>query len=421
MWVTMFQKILHRSGTILILLHLIDMKQVSLLLISLLLGPLAIICVAHTNGVERVVDFKTANGTILKGTYFAAAKPGPGALLFHQSNRTRKSWEDVARQLAAAGVNVLTVDADPNKTRKQRWPGELNAAFEFLRSQPGVNRDVVGVGGAGVIGVEDSVETARLHPGEVKSLVLLSGESESLDFLRQASQLPELFVVDDNDEYPPIVEGMELLYITASNSSRKFVHYSAAHEAPWLWYEPVDIGKVPAKGAHGTDMFKVHPELPGIIVDWFVTTLIKTPGHAPADTVASASVINEIQMPGGVARVTQQLIEARRRDPDAQLFPEVTVSTIGQDHMRAHELKAAVEVLKLVLLAYPQSADANETLGEACLADGQKELARQYAEKGLALLDSHKLPASSWTDTEQYRGEIRRGAEKILKQLTPGS
>ena len=35
-------------------------------------------------------------------------------------------------------------------------------------------------------------------------------------------------------------------------------------------------------------MFKVHPELPGIIVDWFVTTLIKTPGHAAADTVASA-------------------------------------------------------------------------------------------------------------------------------------
>ena len=56
------------------------------------------------------------------------------------------------------------------------------------------------------------------------------------------------------------------------------MHYSASHEAPWLWYQPFDIGKVPAKGGHGTDMFKVHPELPGIIVDWFVTTLIKTPG-----------------------------------------------------------------------------------------------------------------------------------------------
>jgi tetratricopeptide (TPR) repeat protein len=395
------------------------MKQASLLVTAVLLVSLVIISDARTNTVERVVEFKSGNGTILKGTYFAAAKPGPGVLLFHQSNRTRKSWEDVARQLAAAGINVLTVDADPNKTRKQRWPDELDAAFDFLRSQSGVNRDVIGIGGAGVIGVEDSVETARLHPAEVKSLVLLSGESENFEFLRQASQLPELFVADDNDEYPPIVEGMELLYVTASSPGRKFVHYSAAHEAPWLWYEPVDIGKVQAHGGHGTDMFKVHSELPGIIVDWFVTTLIKTPGHAPADTVASASVINQVQMPGGVAQVTQRLIEVRRKDPDAQLFPEITVSTIGQDHMRAHELEAAVEVLKLVLLAYPESADANEILGEAYLADGQKDLARQHAEKALGLLDSHKLPASSWTDTEQYREEIRRGAEKVLKQLTP--
>src|SRR5262249_23443801 len=155
--VTTFQKILRRSGTILILLHLIDMKQASLLVTAVLLASLVIISDARTNTVERVVEFRSGNGTILKGTYFAAAKPGPGVLLFHQSNRTRKSWEDVARQLAAAGINVLTVDADPNKTRKQRWPGELDAAFEFLRSQSGVNRDVLGIGGAGVIGVEDSV------------------------------------------------------------------------------------------------------------------------------------------------------------------------------------------------------------------------------------------------------------------------
>jgi len=394
------------------------MKQIHIFFLSAVLVFAVTASAKPSKNAGRVVDLKSPDGsTILKATYFAAAKPGPGVLLFHQSNRTRKSWDDVAHQLVAAGINTLTVDTDPNKTRKQRWPGDLDAAFEFLGSQPEVKRGVIGIGGAGVIGVENSVETARLHSGEVKSLVLLSGETESLDFLRQASQLPELFVVADDDEYPPIVEAMELLYVTASSPSRKFVHYCASHEAPWLWYEPFDLGRVPASGGHGTDMFKVHPELPGIIADWFVTTLIKTPGHAPADTVASASVINQIQMPGGVAQVTQQLIEARRKDPDAQLFPEITVSTIGQDHMRAGERTLAVEVLKLVLLAYPESADANETLAEAYLADGQKELARQHAGKALALLDSHRLPASSWTDTEQYRGEIRRGAEKTLSKL----
>ena len=374
----------------------------------------------------RLVDLKAADGTVLKATYFAAATPGPGVLLFHQSNRTRREWAGVAGNLAASGIHTLTVDmrghgeTGGREEGRQKRFGDGETAFQFLASLPGVKPDVIGVGGAGVIGVENSVETARLHSAEVKSLVLLSGETESLDFLRQASQLPELFVAADDDEYPPIVEAMELLYVTASSPGRKFVHYSASREAPWLWYEPFDIGKVPATGGHGTDMFKAHPELPGIIVDWFVTTLVKTPGHAPADTLASASVINQIQMSGGVAQVTRRLIEARRKDPDAQLFPEITVSTIGQDRMRAGEPKSAIEVLKLVVLAYPQSADAKETLAEAYLSDGQKELARQNAEKALALLDSHGLPASSWTDSEPYRREIRRGAQKVLEKLATG-
>src|SRR5205814_59846 len=117
------------------------MKQTPLLLIPLVLGSLLIISDARTNTVERVVDLKSANGTILKGTYFAAAKPGPGVLLFHQSNRTRKSWDEVARQLAAVGINTLTVDVRGHgdtggnfdnwsgpkwkEARKEWWPGDL--------------------------------------------------------------------------------------------------------------------------------------------------------------------------------------------------------------------------------------------------------------------------------------------------------
>ncbi len=196
------------------------------------------------------------------------------------------------------------------------------------------------------------------------------------------------------------------------------MHYSASHEAPWLWYEPFDIGKVPANGGHGTDMFKVHPELPGIIVDWFVTTLIKTPGHAPADTVASAAILNHLETPDGVAQVTQQLIEARRKDSQVQLFPEVTVDIIASGHLREGDAKTAIEIFKLNLLAYPDSADAHYNLADAYLKDGQKDLARQYAEKALAMIDSHKAPLSSWSDTEQRRAEIRSGVQDTLKELT---
>ena len=409
--------------------------QARLLLIALLVGVLAIISDARTNTTERVVDVKSADGTILKGTYFAAAKPGPGVLLFHQSNRTRKSWDDVARQLATAGIHTLSVDVRGHgetggnfdnwsgskwkEARKQWWPGDLNAAFEFLVSQPGVTRDVIGIGGAGLLGVDNSVETARHHATEVKSLVLVSGETlrPQLQFLHEASQLPELFVVSDEDEYPPTQQAMQLLYDIASSPSKKLIHYSAAKEAPWLWYEPFDIGKVPAKGGHGTDLFKPHLDLPGIIVDWFVTTLIKTPGHAPADSIACAATLTQLQA-GSVDQVAETLTEARQKDPHAQLFPEITAGIIGFDYMREGDLKSAIAVLKLVATAYPDSADANGNLADAYLAAGQKHLAKQYAEKAQAILDARKFPASSWADTDEYRGEVGRSVEKTLKKLT---
>jgi tetratricopeptide (TPR) repeat protein len=389
--------------------------------ILLLLAVLLFVRNAQANS-PRVVDLKTPDGTVLKGTYFAATKPGPGLLLFHQSNRTRTSWDDVAKQLAAAGINTLTVDVR-GRARKEWWPADLDTAFQFLVSQPGVSRDVIGIGGAGALGVDNSVEAARRHSAEVKSLVLMSGETirPQLQFLHQASQLPELFVVSDDDEYPPTQQAMQLLYVTASSPSKKLIHYSAVQDAPWKWYEPFDIGKVPATGGHGTDLFKPHPELSGIIVNWFVTTLIKTPGHAPADTIASAEIINELQIPGRADQIAQQLTEARRKDPQSQLFPEITASIVGQDFMRDGDVKSGIDVFKLIVLAYPNSADANDNLAGAYLKDGQKDLAKQHAEKALAILDSHKVPASSWTDTEEYRGEIRRDTEKILKQLTPGS
>jgi dienelactone hydrolase len=385
----------------------------------------------------RVVDLKSADGIMLKATYFAAAKPGPGVLLFHQSNRTRKSWDELAAQLAAVGIHVLTVDsrvhgesggkydAEANRTAywKTLWPSDLDAAFQYLSSQAGVNREAIGAGGAGNLGVQSAIETARRHPAQVKSLVLLSGETvrSGMEFLHQASQLPELFVMDDNDEYQPGTEEMKLLYITASSPIKKLVHYSQAEDAPWLWYETfLDSGKVPAKGGHGTDMFKPHPELPGIMVEWFKSTLLGTPAPPLADTLASAQVLNQLNFGGiaGTAQVKQQLLEAREKDPQAQLFPEVTADSIGEDYQRDGDAKTALEVFKLLEIAYPQSADVQNDLADAYLANGQKDMAREHAQQVLSLLDSHAAPASSWSDTEERRGEIRKAAEETLKKAS---
>ncbi len=63
------------------------------------------------------------------------------------------------------------------------------------------------------------------------------------------------------------------------------------------------------------------------------------------------------------------------------------------------QTNAATEIYRLNVLAYPDFADANSSLADAYLADGQKDLAGQYAKKALALLNSHAAPASSGSDT----------------------
>jgi hypothetical protein len=57
-------------------------------------------------------------------------------------------------------------------------------------------------------------------------------------------------------------------------------------------------------------MFKPHPELPGIIVDWFKRTLLMTPVPPMADTLASAEVLNQLNF-GGIAGIAQEAAAAR--------------------------------------------------------------------------------------------------------------
>jgi dienelactone hydrolase len=371
----------------------------------------------------RVVDLKAADGTSLKATYFTASKPGPGVLLLHQSNRNRESWSLVAAQLASSGINTLTVDmrgmGESAGSRKdsERISDDVDAALKYLTSQPGVDPRVVGIAGAGWLGVLQAVEAARRHTETVKSLVMLSGETlrPGLTFLHQAKSLPELFVFSDQDEYPPTQQAMQLLYAASSSWSKKLIHYPALREAPWIWYETADASKVPANGAHGTDLFESHPELPFIIERWLVDTLIKTVGNGAADPLAASQILNDVEFNDGVARARQQLLDARKQNPKAQLWPEISMSIVGQDFSREHDARTAIEVFKLNELAYPDSADVADNLADAYQADGQMELARQYAKQCIEMLNTLGLPASTWANTEQYRGEIRQDAEKVLQ------
>jgi dienelactone hydrolase len=360
----------------------------------------------------RVVDLAASDGTNLKATYFSAGKPGPGVLLLHQCNRQRKVWDGLAQRVAASGLNVLTFDfrgfgesggtpleklspQEITRVFEEKFPGDVDSAFQYLVSQPGVTRGAIGAGGASC-GVNQAVQLARRHP-EVKALVLLSEGTDPAgrQFLRESPKLPLFMAAADDDPDPGVVEIMQWLMSLSPNPANRFERYP--------------------KGGHGVEMFEAHKELPGEIVAWFDATLatppVTPPGKLSSQSSARTQFLELLDHPGGIAKAAQQYTEARKRDPKAALFSEEVINRVGYEHLQAGHTEEAVEIMKLNVLTYPNSPNVYDSLSDAYLADGQKDLARQNAKKALEQL------ASDTADPPDRRKAIKESAEQKLKQL----
>jgi len=375
---------------------------------------LPVACSAQAVPAPRVVNLTAPDGVILKATYFGAAQPGPGILLLHQCSRQRKEWDGVPEQLAAAGFNVLTVDIrgygesggknleqasspqQANQITNEQWPADVEVAFRYLQSQPGVDRRVTGAGGASC-GVNQAVQLARRR-AEVKSLVLLSEGTDrsGRQFLHNSPNLPLfLAVADDDPDDPGVAEIMQWLYDVSPDPANKFVHYSV--------------------GGHGADMFAAHQDLPGMIVAWFNATLRNSPAppatHALAPWSAESRFLSLADEPDGLHKAELMFADAQRANPKTVLFSEAVMNRIGYGSLAAGDIEGAIALFQMNVVVYPNSPNVYDSLSDAYLADGQKDLARQNAQKALQLL------AADTTDNARRRDDIKESAEQKLKQL----
>lgn len=374
-------------------------------------------CGAQELATQRVVSLTAGDGTLLKGTYFASAKGGPGVLLLHQCNQQRKLWDVLGERLTAEGINVLTIDyrgfgesggtphdklkpEEENKIETEKWPGDVEMAYQYLLTQPGVVRDRIGVGGASC-GVNMAIKLARKH-AEVNSLVLLAGptDRDGRLFLQSSKNLPIFTSAADDDIFGNQALLMQWLFSVSTNPASRFAHY--------------------AKGGHAAEMFTVDTDLPDIIATWFLATLTNHPERAPKTngTALEPQVVHNLELidqPGGegAKQVAKTLTAGHEHGVGAGMLPEEFVNLLGYEHIQMGDVKGAVEILRLNVMEYPNSANAYDSLSDAYLADGQKELALQNAKKAMELL------ANDTVDTEQRRNAIRDSAEQKIKQLAP--
>lgn len=360
----------------------------------------------------RVVDLTAPDGLKLKGTFSGAAASGPGVLLLHQCNRQRKVWDDLARRMAAAGMNVMTVDLrgygdsegtpidklKPQEIRvvfNEKVPLDVETAYRFLVAQPTVSPGLLVVGGASC-GVNQSVHLAMKH-AEIKALVLLSEitDIDGRNFLRAHPSLPLFLATAEDDADPGVSDLMQWLSTFSTNPQTKFVRYKT--------------------GGHGVEMFAAHPELPATIVDW-VAIAVRSPKAALAKGSPKASpqtqFLDVLDQPGAAPNAAQSYADASGKSPNGAVVPEVVLNRIGYEHLQNGDKKGAIAILKLNSSLYPNSANVYDSLGDAYLADGQNDLARQNAQKAIELL------AHDTTDPEDRRKAIRESAEQKLKQLS---
>ncbi len=357
---------------------------------------------------SRDVDLAAPDGTKLRATYYAAAKPGPGVLLLHQCNRERKTWQELAGRLNAAGLHVMTLDyrgygesggerfedfQQMQPVVREKWPGDVDAAFTYLTSQPGVDKERIGVGGASC-GVNQSIQLARRHP-EVASLALLSGGTTT-DGRKHLQQTPVPIFVSASEDDGGVVALMRWLQGFSRNPRNKFVQFKNA--------------------GHGTDMFAVEKELPRLIVQWFETTLRTAPAKLEATASgAKPSAIEEfwaiLDQPGNGAKAAKAYEDAKKHDPNLFLFPESALNDLGYERLGSGHVRDAIEIFKLNVAAYPRSANVYDSLSDAYLADGQAELARHYAEKALQALETDRSLSG------EFRALLQKNIEQKLQTL----
>jgi len=376
---------------------------------------LALLLLAATPAVAagQPLDLAAPDGTQLRATYFAADRPGPGVVLLHMCNSDRSAWNSLGEKLAAAGIHALSLDfrsygesggeapegfgAERQRWIDEKWPGDVDTAFEHLASRPGVDRSRMGAAG-GSCGVNQAIHLARRHP-EVRTLALLAGGPNRAgeEFLVENAWMP-LFGAAAHDD-GNAVEAMEWTLTLAGN--------------------PGNVLKAYPDGGHGTEIFAVHDDLEPAIVAWFEEHLARSPASRPAPGQAVAArepaprlaIWKELQEPGGAARVLARFDAARAQGEALPLPPEGPVNLLGYELVNEKRLEDAIAVLELNVAAHPDSANTYDSLGDAYLEAGRREDAVAMARKTL-----EKLPGDP-NATEALQQTLRQAAEHKIQEI----
>ena len=102
----------------------------------------------------------------------------------------------------------------------------------------------------------------------------------------------------------------------------------------------------------------------------------------------------------GVTDAVDLFNKKREQDNTWIPFGEVKMNILGYQHLQAGKTKEAIELFKMNVAAYPESANTYDSLGEAYMIDGDKELAIENYKRSLELDPKNQNAAEKLKDLQ---------------------
>lgn len=263
-----------------------------------------------------------------------------------------------------------------------------------------------------------SINFALTYPDKVKALVLVgavvAGYSYSNHLLTRGGRInlneirsdPEKFIQyfgwdDPYEIYPENVEAKErffaLLKANPQNIKGAFGYMSKPPERPDVKF--LNDIKVPTLILAGEyDIPDVHAQS-GAIQSGITNAkreIILKAGHLipfeqpESFNVAVMKFLNEMNFfnilnSQGVTAAVEYFNKIHETNPSIILFDETEMNALGYSFLQDGKIKEAIELFKLNCIAYPNSGNVYDSLGDSYIKDGQKDLAIKNFEKSLEL------------------------------------
>ncbi|MEP6925143.1 MAG: dienelactone hydrolase family protein [Pyrinomonadaceae bacterium] len=230
------------------------------------------VAVSNAATAQRV-EFQSADGLKIVGTYYGVAKAdSPAVLMLHQWGSTKASYEVLAKQFQASGIAALAIDgrgfgesvkrADGSPLAPSRtdlvvagMKADVTAAIKFLKQQPSVDANRIGITGASYgssLAIIDAADDAT-----IKAVALLSpgtnyfGNLPTEPAVTKYGTRPLLIVAADDDAESAVASGK--------------LNNLAKGEKHQLQIYP--------KGGHGTGLFAAGVGLEKLLGDFFAANL----------------------------------------------------------------------------------------------------------------------------------------------------